>query len=219
MDEWAPGRRNGRSVAGAHPLVSSTDDPRPGAALTPRRSNCLPSASRTSKIAGHRRAHRNEFLPLRRARAITARPRRATIERSMSDVISEYQKWKQMGDDLRLKAKQAMESRFRELLAEAAQIAEEYRADFGSVLKPPSAVSVFRYKAHAKTKGKKGVKEKVASSTAPEKTNPRQIAVQKRPTAAKRKPEEAKTGGKATRPFEDKIYEIEDELRLASQAR
>jgi hypothetical protein len=34
----------------------------------------------------------------------------------MSDVISEYQKWKQQGDDLRLKAKQAMEARYRELL-------------------------------------------------------------------------------------------------------
>ena len=136
----------------------------------------------------------------------------------MSDVISEYQKWKQQGDNLRVKAKQAMESRFRELLAEAARIAEEYRTDFGSVLKPPSAVSVFRYKAHTKTKAKKGVKQKLASSTAPEKTNPRLAAVQKRLTAAKRKLEEAKTGGKATRPLEDKIYEIEDELRLASQA-
>jgi len=34
---------------------------------------------------------------------------------SMSDVISEYQKWKQQGDDLRLKAKQTMEARYREL--------------------------------------------------------------------------------------------------------
>jgi hypothetical protein len=37
----------------------------------------------------------------------------------MSDVISECQKWKQQGDDLRSKAKQAMESRFRERLSEA----------------------------------------------------------------------------------------------------
>jgi hypothetical protein len=113
----------------------------------------------------------------------------------MSDVISEYQKWKQQGDDLRLKAKQAMESRFRELLAEAAQIAEEYRIEFGSVLKPPSAVSVFRYKAQTKAKGKKGVKQNVRlasssrslavpSSTAPEKTNSTLAAVQKRLTAA-----------------------------------
>src|SRR5439155_21777757 len=76
----------------------------------------------------------------------------------MSDVISEYQKWEQQGDDLRLKAKQAMESRFRELLSEAARIAEEYRADFGAVLKPPSPVTALRYTAHAKTKSKKAGK-------------------------------------------------------------
>ncbi|HEY1755536.1 MAG TPA: hypothetical protein VGG72_09080 [Bryobacteraceae bacterium] len=141
----------------------------------------------------------------------------------MSDVISEYQKWKKQGDDLRLEAKQAMESRFRELLTEAAQLAEEYRTDFGSVLKPPPTVSVFRYKAHPKTKGKKGVKQKVAMQadshppTTPVKANPKLAAIQKRLTTAKRKLEEAKTGGKATRPLEDKIYEIEDELRLADQ--
>jgi hypothetical protein len=143
----------------------------------------------------------------------------------MSDVISEYQKWKQQGDDLRLKAKQAMESRFRELLTEAAQIAEEYRADFGSVLKPPSTVSAFRYKAHAKTKAKTGAKQKTARqneshpAAAPEKTNPQLAAIQKRLATARRKLEEAKTAGKATRPLEDKIYEIEDELRLANQPR
>jgi hypothetical protein len=141
----------------------------------------------------------------------------------MSDVISEYQKWKQQGDDLRLKAKQAMESRFRELLVEAAQIAEEYRADFGSVLKPPPSVSAFRYKVHAKTKAKKSAKQKIATRaenhppTPPEKANPKLAAIQKRLATAKRKLEEAKTAGKATRPLEDKIYEIEDELRLANQ--
>ena len=36
----------------------------------------------------------------------------------MNNVISEYQKWKQQGEDLRVQAKQAMESRFRELLAD-----------------------------------------------------------------------------------------------------
>jgi hypothetical protein len=66
-------------------------------------------------------------------------PDQDTISRLMSDGISEYQKWKQQGDDLRLKAKQSMESRFRELLSEAARIAEEYRHDFGSVLKPPTS--------------------------------------------------------------------------------
>jgi hypothetical protein len=144
----------------------------------------------------------------------------------MSDVISEYQKWKQQGDDLRLKAKQAMESRFRELLSEAAQIAGEYRADFGAILKPPSPVTAFRYKAHAKTKSKKAGKPKSAgkvvraeSQTGPasQKLNPKIGGLQKRLATGKRKLEEAKAAGKATRPLEDQIYEIEDALRLAGQ--
>jgi hypothetical protein len=144
----------------------------------------------------------------------------------MSDVISEYQKWKQQGDDLRLKAKQAMESRFRELLAEAAQIAGEYREDFGTILKPPSPVTVFRYKAHAKTKSKKGGKAKSAGKvdrtqpqleSAPQKPNPKIGRLQHGLATTKRKLEEAKAAGKPTRPLEDKIYEIEDALRLAGQ--
>ena len=135
----------------------------------------------------------------------------------MSDVISDYQKWKQQGDDLRLKAKQAMESRFRELLSEAARIADEYRADFGAVLKPPSPVTAFRYKAHAKAKSKKASKPQLAAKveTAAEKPNPKVGRLQKRLATGKRKLEEAKAAGKPTRPFEDQIYEIEDELRLA----
>jgi hypothetical protein len=138
----------------------------------------------------------------------------------MSDVISEYQKWKQQGDDLRHKAKQAMESRFRELLTEAARIADEYREDFGSVLKPPSSVTSFRYKAHAKKKPPKDSKPKATPAPAAppvEKPSPKLVGIQKRLEAAKRKLETAKTAGKATRPLEDKIYEIEDELRLAQQ--
>ena len=144
----------------------------------------------------------------------------------MSDVISEYQRWKQQGDDLRLKAKQAMESRFRELLSEAAQIAGEYRADFGAVLKPPSPVTGFRYKTHAKTKGNKASKPKSAGKVArtepqiepaQQKPNPKIGRLQKRLATGKRKLEEAKAAGKPTRPIEDEIYEIEDALRLAGQ--
>ena len=144
----------------------------------------------------------------------------------MSDVISEYQKWKQQGDDLRLKAKQAMESRFRELLSEAARIADEYRTDFGAVLKPPSPVTAFRYKAHAKTRSKKAGQPKSAGKVvraepqiepAPQEPNPKIGRLQQRLATGKRKLEEAKAVGKPTRPLEDKIYEIEDELRLAGQ--
>src|ERR1035437_1432458 len=73
----------------------------------------------------------------------------------MPDVINEYQKWKQQGEDLRVQAKHAMETRFRDLLCEAVHIAEEYRAVFGAPLKPPPAVNAFRYKASARLKSKK----------------------------------------------------------------
>ena len=139
----------------------------------------------------------------------------------MSDVISQYQKWKEQGETLRSQAKQAMEARFRELLSEAVQIAEEYRADFGLLLKPSAPVTTFRYKASARPKSRKTNKkappkpEPVAQPAA--KPDPKVGRLQKRLTAAKEKLEAAKTANKPTRNLEDRVYEIEDEIRLAAQ--
>jgi hypothetical protein len=146
----------------------------------------------------------------------------------MSDVITEYQKWKRQGDDLRVQAKEAMESRFRELLSEAVQIAEEYRADFGAPLKPSVPITAFRYKASARPKAKKvAVKHKPATKSArvtpaptavAAKPNPQVTGLQKRLAAAKKKLDFAKAAGKPTQLFEDRIYEIEDELRMVGNA-
>jgi hypothetical protein len=140
----------------------------------------------------------------------------------MSDVISEYQKWKNQGHELRAQARQAMETRFRELLAEAAHIAEEYRADFGSALKPQAPIVAFRYKSVGKGKARKPAKSaKPAPATAapaPAKVSAKSAAIEKRLAAAKKKLEETKAAGKPTRALEDRIYEIEDELRLSAQA-
>ena len=143
----------------------------------------------------------------------------------MADVITDYQKWKQQGENLKTQAKQAMESRFRELLTEAVAIAEEYRADFGAALKPPATVTAFRYKAAAKGKARKTAKPpaaKAPESQRPEvkdqKPNPKILGLQKRLATAKKKLDDAKVAGTATRVFEDRIYEIEDALRLAAQA-
>ena len=135
----------------------------------------------------------------------------------MPDVISEYQKWKQQGEDLRVQAKHAMENRFRDLLSEAVHIAEEYRTDFGSALKPPPTVTAFRYKASARLKSKKPA-PKAKPEPPAAKPNPKVAGLQKRLATAKKKLEDAKAGGATTRPYEDKVYEIEDELRLAMQA-
>ena len=145
----------------------------------------------------------------------------------MADVISEYQRWKEQGESLRTQAKQAMESRFRELLTEAVAVAEEYRADFGVPLKPPAAVTAFRYKASGKPKARKSGKP-AAAKTAAKATepapapaavvsNPKIARLQKRLEGAKKKLAEAKAAGTATRALEDRVYEIEDALRLATE--
>src|ERR1035441_10370045 len=125
----------------------------------------------------------------------------------MPDIINEYQKWKQQGEDLRVQAKHAMESRFRDLLTEAVHLVEEYRTDFGAVLKPPPAVTAFRYKASARPKARKPA-EKVKPAAAakpaapkPEpraaKPNPKVAALQQRLAAPKKKLHEA-TGAAGT---------------------
>jgi hypothetical protein len=121
-----------------------------------------------------------------------------------------------------------MENRFRDLLSEVVRIAEEYRTDFGATLKPPPAVTAFRYKASAKLKARKPAGKAKPAAAAERATpkpeppaarpHPKVAGLQKRLATAKKKLEDARAGGATTRPYEDKVYEIEDELRLALQA-
>jgi hypothetical protein len=140
----------------------------------------------------------------------------------MENAISEYQRWKQQGENLRTQAKQAMESRFRDLLTEAARISQEYHADFGATLKPPPQITAFRFKA-ATGKGSKtaGTARKAGKTAAPAasppSTDPKIVSLEKRLAQARAKLDVAKAAGKPTRNHEDRIYEIEDELRLANQ--
>ncbi len=145
----------------------------------------------------------------------------------MDNVINDYQKWKQQGEALRVQARQAMEARFRQLLSEAAQIAQEYHADFGGALKPPPASTAFRFKAAARGKAKKAAKpasKTPASKTpappppaAPAKPNPKVASLEKRLATARRKLDGAKAAGGPTKNLEDRVYEIEDDLRLATE--
>ncbi len=148
----------------------------------------------------------------------------------MTDVITEYQKWKSQGEDLRAKAKLAMESRFRDLLIEAVKVAGEYKTDFGGVLKPPPAVTAFRFKAGKVKKAPPSAKsgpsapkpKKMESPAAPEKKaapvvkpDRKLLGLQKRLATAKKKLEAAKAAGAPTRDLDDKVYELEDTLRVA----
>ena len=131
----------------------------------------------------------------------------------MDTAINDYQKWKQQGESLRAQAKQAMEARFGQLLSEAAQIAQEYQADFGSQLKPPSAITSFRFKRAGKVKAKAKAPAAVKPAAKPD---PRTAVLQRNLAQAQKKLEVAKAAGKSTKNLEDKIYEIEDDLGLTA---
>jgi len=135
----------------------------------------------------------------------------------MKDVISEYHRWKQQGEGLRAEAMRAMETRYRDLLTEAIQIAEEYRADFGVGLKLPAGVTQFEYKSTGAKKPKSAAPAPPTASTpvsAPA-PDPKLGPLEKRLATAQKKLEAAKAAGAPTKNLEDKIYEIDDEIRLA----
>ena len=144
----------------------------------------------------------------------------------MSDPISEYLQWKKQGGELRARAKQAIEVRFRELLTEAAQLAEAYKEDFGTKLALPAQVTSFQFKAG----GKKPVKKTAATGkpaasvpaaapvVAAPKPDPKIVALEKQLTAVRKKLEAAPAKGASTKNLEDRIYELEDDLRLATQS-
>jgi hypothetical protein len=147
---------------------------------------------------------------------------------SMSDVIAEYQRWKQQGGELRAKARVAMEARFRELLTEAARVSEEYHADFGGTLKPPAMVTAFRFKsgkakkAAVPKKAEVVVKKaavavkKAAAPVQAAKPDPKIKGLEKQLAAARKKLEAAQAAGKPTRDLDDRIYEIEDAIKVAT---
>ena len=140
--------------------------------------------------------------------------------KTTNDPISEYLKWKQQGEELRAGARQAMETRFRELLMEAARLAQEYRADFGAPLKPPPVVTAFRFKSGARPKPKRAAapKPEPAPAPPPPKTDRKTAGLRKRLETARKRLEAAKAAGAPTKALEDRIYEIEDDLRLSAES-
>ena len=108
-----------------------------------------------------------------------------------------------------------MEVRFKELLTEAAQIASDYHTDFGGVLKPPAVVTAFKTKAGVKGKvASKSVVASAATAAVPA-AGPKVAALERKLATAKKKLEAAKSAGSPTKALEDRVYEIEDDLRLA----
>jgi hypothetical protein len=106
----------------------------------------------------------------------------------------------------RNQAKRELIARFNELASELLRIQQELLEDFGEKITIP-----------AKPKKSRSAKPaaKPDQDRAPE--SPKAAAIQKRLALQKKKLEELKHGGKPTKTVEDRIYELEDELRLAKE--
>jgi hypothetical protein len=126
----------------------------------------------------------------------------------MSNRINEYREAKDTYFRLRNQAKKELIARFNEVAQELFQLQRELLEDFGEKIAIPSKPKKKRASKPAKTVGAKqsppqaGTSQKVA-------------AAQKRLQQQKKKLTDLQAAGKPTKAVEDRIYELEDELRLA----
>ncbi len=127
-----------------------------------------------------------------------------TVPLYMSSTLDQYREAKQSWLKLRNQARKELISRFHEVAAELHQIQRELLEDFGEKVALP-----------AKPKKAVGKKAPAVVTPAAPKQSPAMMALHKKLEGQKKKLTEAKEAGKPTKAIEDRIYEIEDDIRLA----
>jgi Zn-dependent peptidase ImmA (M78 family) len=124
----------------------------------------------------------------------------------MSNTIDQYREAKATYQKLHSQAKRELVARFNQLAAELLQIQRELKEDFGHKATMPAKTKSARV---ART-----VPSKALESSPP---NPKIAVVEKQLAIQKKKLEQALAAGKPDKPIKDRIYELEDELRLARE--
>ena len=128
----------------------------------------------------------------------------------MSTTLDQYREAKNSYLKLRNQAKKELISRFNELSTELLQLQRELFEDFGEKIALPSKSSKIR---PAKTKH-------VVKSEAPPPPSipsPKIAALEKQIDKHKRKLAETQAAGRPVKVMEDRIYELEDDLRLLKE--
>jgi len=124
----------------------------------------------------------------------------------MQNTIDQYREAKAAYQKLHNQAKKELIARFNQLAAELFLIQKELKEDFGHKVTIPAKGKVVR------------IARPIAAKTAePEPPNPKILVLEKRIAAEKVKLEKAVAGGKPDKPIKDRIYELEDELRLSRE--
>ncbi len=128
----------------------------------------------------------------------------------MSSTLDQYREAKQSWLKLRNQAKKELITRFHEVAAELNQIQRELLEDFGEKVALPA-----KPKKAAAKKLVAVVSAPVAPKAVVPKQSPAIAALHKKLDGQQKKLAEAKAAGKPTKAIEDRIYEIEDDIRLA----
>ena len=131
----------------------------------------------------------------------------------MSNTLEQYRQAKQDIQKLHGAAKKELVARFNDLANELLQVQRELREEFGMKLALPTKPRPVRGKKAAPAASPASRKD--GSKAAP--ASPEIAAVEKKLALQHRKLEDAAKGGRPDKPIRDRIYELEDELRLARE--
>jgi hypothetical protein len=121
----------------------------------------------------------------------------------MQNTIEQYREAKAAYQKLHNQAKKELIARFHQLSAELLLIQRELKEDFGHKIAIPAKGKVVR--------APRPAGPKVEAVAAP---NPKIAVLEKRVATEKVKLEKAAATGKPEKAIKDRIYELEDELRL-----
>ncbi len=129
----------------------------------------------------------------------------------MSDTLDQYREAKNNYLKLRNQARKELIARFNTLAAEVFQLQRELLEDFGEKVALPKPKKVRTAKVVVSTPAAK------PAPAPPPAPSPKMAALQKQLERQKHKLAATKAAGKPLKAIEDRIYEIEDELRLLAE--
>jgi hypothetical protein len=130
----------------------------------------------------------------------------------MSNTLDQYREAKNNYLKLRNQARKELIARFNALAAELYQIQRELLEDFGEKVALPKPRKIRTAKVTV-TPAPAPAPPKAASAP----PSPKVVALEKQLEKQKQKLAETKAAGKPVKAIEDRIYEIEDELRLLKE--
>jgi hypothetical protein len=125
----------------------------------------------------------------------------------MPNTLDQYRQAKQDILKLHGAAKKELIARFNELANELLLVQKELREEFGVKMAVPSKPKAARAKRGAPATKREATKAPIDS--------PEVSMLEKKLVTQKRKLDEASKNGKPEKSIQDRIYELEDELRLA----